>query len=278
MLDRRRGDKEPPARPILGDGGTIWEKEIEMYQHLTKSFLAGVALLALGIMSIHSPAWGAKGGGGPMACAEGEGAYFDSSTHTWECDTFGDVISEKIVFLSSVETPGNMGGPEGADQICNDLAFTAGLQGASETNFMAWISQDGLSAPQRFDGGHLGRYVLPDVEATVVAYTWDDLIDGTISHPIDVAEGGGDPIGSTAPGVWTGTRRVFVAGVEVWGPSLDNCANWTSASSDPSVRGVRGEVSHPNFDNVDVPTYDMSWSWGWPFRCDVPRRLYCFEQ
>lgn len=242
--------------------------------------MVAVALLALGIMSIHSPAWGAKGGGGPMACAEGEGAYFDSSTHTWECDVFVVVMPSKYVFLSSTKTFGNMGGQAGADLICNGLASDAGLQGSEDSNFLAWISGE-LGTPSSRFAPNPGPYVLPllydvalDTVKTIVAYHWEDLTNGSLNHDIDVTEEG-EKIhgGDREENVWTGIWiKLDDPGMQV----DSNCLNWTS--KEWGYTGLSG--------NIDKVGND--WSSDVLVRCgDVGNttiyqgyelRLYCFEQ
>ncbi|MBU1104057.1 MAG: hypothetical protein KJ600_05875, partial [Nanoarchaeota archaeon] len=116
----------------------------------------------------------------------------------------------------------------------------------------AWLSNSTTSAFDRLHHSSV-PYVL--VDGTVVADNWNDLIDGTIQHGINML-----PTGQTLPFstyAWTGTNFDGSS-------ANDNCNDWTT--QDASV--LRG---------ISTAT-DSSWTSGQFSTCGQDGRLYCFEQ
>jgi hypothetical protein len=161
-----------------------------------------------------------------------------------------------VVFVSSQQYTGNIGGLEGADAECQSMAADAGVQGT----FKAWLG-DGTEGPsERFTQD--GRFVL--VDGTLIAEDWEDLTDGTIVHFIDQTEDGGAPPPTTqhcssTQVVWTG---VYSDGSL---PDVVNCVGFTS-DADPGMYG-----------RVDATDYH------WTYACTVgtcgyAASIYCFEQ
>jgi hypothetical protein len=94
-----------------------------------------------------------------------------------------DDSAQRLIFLSSQPLKGTMGGLEGADAWCTELASAAGLEG----DFKAWLSTAQLGPAARMV--HFpGPYRLLD--GTLIADGWADLTDGTLAHPIDLDETG----------------------------------------------------------------------------------------
>ncbi|MFO7562977.1 MAG: hypothetical protein R6X02_10075 [Enhygromyxa sp.] len=113
-----------------------------------------------------------------------------------------DESAERLVFLTSQPQKGAMGGLEGADGWCKELANSAGLEG----DFKAWLSTAQLGPASRM--AHFsGPYRLLD--GTLVANGWADLTDGSLAHPIDLDETGA-PVSSAyvcqGHEVWTNTK------------------------------------------------------------------------
>ena len=156
----------------------------------------------------------------------------------------------KIVFLTSKAYSGNLGGLDGADTICNDLALDAGLPGT----FKAWLSDSVISVSERFI--HAGPYIL--VDGTIIAEDWIELTDGYLSHPINRDENN-NSYGNQR--VWTNTQW----NGEIKGYSENNnCKNWTTSSG---TYGVYGSSFSTYF-----------WTDNSIINCSYSGRLYCFEQ
>ena len=161
-------------------------------------------------------------------------------------------ITKRTVFLTSTTHTGNLGGLDGANAICNQLAAAAELPGT----YKAWISDDTSSPSESFT--HHGQFVL--VDGSLIAESWADLTDYAILNPINVDENG-----STIPFtdiVWTNTNgdgSLYIYGV--------TCSNWTTDSSEESGTGGYYHLS------------DYRWSYGgFTTLCSGPQHLYCFEQ
>jgi len=148
---------------------------------------------------------------------------------------------------------GNLGGLEGADLICNDLAEDAGLNGT----FVAWLSINNINAIDRIEDE---IYALPNTAGepkTKVINNKEDIINGNLLfHPINITEFGGDA--STSGGVWTGTDEFGNA------MTNKNCEGWTVTSG----YGIRGRSNAVNKDWTNYNEETCS---------DEARRLYCFE-
>jgi putative metal-binding protein len=179
-----------------------------------------------------------------------------------DCDGAPDPAAcPKIVFVTSELHQGNLGGFAGADAICQSLADSAGLQGV----FKAWLSGS-VSAAQRLVH-HQGPYQL--VDASVVASSWNDLVDGTITHAINQTETGGPPPAGTSEcgpwAVWTNTDDS--------GNTFDaacSCAEWTSTNE--NCMGL-GEAYY-----LDWWTLYCSWANRMPPVCSAWMPFYCLEQ
>jgi hypothetical protein len=156
----------------------------------------------------------------------------------------------KRVFVTSTTTMGGFGGLSGGDAICAARASAAGLSGT----YKAWLSTSGASAGDRLTHAAV-PYEL--VDGTPIANDWADLVDGTLSAPIDHDEFGA---GGYVAGVWTAT---------LWDGSLvagSTCGDWSSSSSsDSGAAGVTSLSSN-------------GWSAFGYGTCDTALSLYCFEQ
>ena len=161
-----------------------------------------------------------------------------------------------LVFVSSSEHTGNLGGLAGADAICHRLARAAGLPGS----YLAWLSSGSSSPGTRFTRATV-PYTL--VDGTVVAETWDDLTRGHLRHAIDRAETGGQDaiLGDTA---WSNT---LTDGTPAGSAPGAHCRDWTSAAGHDD-----GHVGIP-FSTDDDWTFTRSLMY-----CAFPQRLYCFQQ
>ena len=78
----------------------------------------------------------------------------------------------KIVFLTSKTYSGDLGGLDGADTICNDLALDAGLPGT----YKAWLSDSFVSVSERFT--HAGPYIQKGSPMQDIIYSrWNKIAD-----------------------------------------------------------------------------------------------------
>lgn len=161
----------------------------------------------------------------------------------------------RVFVTSGTYNGAQIGGVGGADQICNDLADTAGLSGY----FKAWISNEGNSDPlDRFDQGAV-EYQL--VNGTKVADDWADLVSCTgscLDAGINLDEDGNAPSGTRA---WTDVRSD--GGDDTGG----NCSDWMAGTA-----GFNGQYGI-------IGATDSTWtdsSGGVP--CNNTYHLYCVQQ
>ena len=172
-----------------------------------------------------------------------------SETETTTETETGLASPVKIVFITEERFQGDFGGLEGADQKCQSAAAAIGLTGT----FFAWLS-DGTGSPStRFTRSEI-PYVMLD--GTLVAYDWDDLVDGTLENPIVENEKGGITTGHA----FTNTTRSG----EAW--DLMDCTDWTS-----NFGPIPGNGYPPN--------NDETWTEGGrDSNCSDELHLFCFEQ
>jgi cysteine-rich repeat protein len=166
-------------------------------------------------------------------------------------------FSPKLVFVSSKNFNGDMGGLDGADIRCQMLALAAELPG----EFRAWLSS-GQGTPLTRMIPSLGPYVLRD--GTVVADDWGDLVDGILHAPIDMTETGGAPLPTKnackPSSVYTNTRPDGMIGA-----IMTDCMNW-STTNGPAHLG-------------DSKATMMGWSHDCnQTGCLAEAPIYCIEQ
>ena len=191
---------------------------------------------------------------------------------TWagmeECDDANDVDDDsctnecialtKRVFVSSEMYNGNLGGLDGADAKCQELADAANLGGT----FMAWIATNEGNPASRFTQSTTA-YTL--VNGTQIAPNWAGLIDGSLDAPLNLDEYGDPmPIGNTScagggqPTVWS---SVSSNGTGNGG----QCSNYTSTAG--SGQWGNGGMSNASW---------TSWCSGGICTWESP--IYCFQQ
>lgn len=171
------------------------------------------------------------------------------------------------VFVTSQQYSGNLGGIQGGNNKCLELAANASRAPRSGLTWKAWLSTNGYSPQDNFN--KCGSYVLVD-GSTQVANSWDALTDGSIDNRINQNENG-DSIGDINlfyfPAVWTGTSPT--------GQIADDertCDNWTRDIIEDfsKVLSLGGAIG-------DAQRTTGEWTkWGNQF-CFLPARLYCFE-
>ncbi|MBS1826486.1 MAG: DNRLRE domain-containing protein [Acidobacteria bacterium] len=158
----------------------------------------------------------------------------------------------KLIFATQSSFFGNLGGLDGADNLCNSEAAQAGHTGV----FKAWLSTATVSAASRMTQSN-GPYAR--VDGVVVADNWADLTDGSLKSAIPVTQFGVSRV--LEPYTWTNTT---VAGASAGGP---DCNGWTATNASGTPR-------------VGTVTFgDQNWTLSQTTRpCAFPQRLYCVQQ
>lgn len=151
-------------------------------------------------------------------------------------------------------------GVAGADCICQWHADRMGVPGT----YRAWISSStvGPANDPEFSR-HTGPYTRPD--GTVIATSWNDLVDGSISAHIKGEDLVPRPIafrpGENFQFVWTGTNEFGLPQP----PYTQNCDDWSSAINAAGTMGV-------------ALSSRSTWTNGGLSDCSWRFNLYCFEQ
>lgn len=156
-------------------------------------------------------------------------------------------LTEGVVFVSSTEQSGDLGGISGADIICNNLAGDAPLEGT----FVAWLSNSTLDAKDR-----IPDIIFKRVDGVVIANNLADLIDGNIQNIINLSEKGLAPDDVHA---FTGTDTDGTK-------ASNNCLDWTSGNAgDIHMRGKTDQTNN-KWTNEKSNT-----------ACDHTSGIYCFQ-
>lgn len=180
--------------------------------------------------------------------------------------------SYKVVFITSQGYTGNLGGLQGANAKCQDLATKAGMLGT----FKAWLARSPLGSvkenPITTFTKYNGVYRLRN--GVVIANNWNELITtGKLLHQINVDEKGN--VVNYAL-VWTGFQYSPRSdGSIFWNQSpsvYDNCLNWTNNS--PAGSGGVGEV----WITIAIGDLGRRWTYKLNNSCYSYCRLYCFQQ
>jgi hypothetical protein len=168
--------------------------------------------------------------------------------------------SPHLMFVTSaVYQGGKIGGLDGADTLCQQVATTAHFTG----NFRAWLSDSTGSPLSRMTQG-TGDYQL--VDGTVIAHGWDDLVDGQIDHTVNLDETGAVHTGGFGCmgqiSAWTGTDFDGTAYTE--GTLGNSCGNW----DDLHGYGMLGDTNQAT----------TQWTLDCGIPCTYSSALYCVEQ
>jgi hypothetical protein len=176
----------------------------------------------------------------------------------------GSCADSFLVFISSQNYSGDLGGIAGADAKCQKLAEDAGLTGT----FLAWLSDASTTPLTRFHHSEI-PYVL--VDGTKVADNWADLVDGTLDEPIYLTETGGEPTVGTTPcgggGYVTAWSSTNSSGGLIGGGAY-TCNSYGSTSGTGAAWGLA----------KDTTASWSSWCTTAGSLCGTLSALYCFEQ
>lgn len=237
-----------------------WKPQETEFQTTTGINELSVTLLPLITEGPAGPS-GPKGDTGPQGPAGASGTvsqevldaicYVYVSYNNLPCPSFCDC--SKKVFISSEVYSGNLGGLLGADAICQGLADSAGIGGT----FKAWLSSGTNDPIHRFKQSF---YQYVRVDGALVANNWSDLVDSTISNPINVTE-----LGETLQDalVWTNTYAHGATSHYQSNP----CNSWTDGTYNYNAIMI-GSASQTN----------AYWTYGYGGNCVGPSHLYCFQQ
>jgi hypothetical protein len=182
------------------------------------------------------------------ACNGGLGACFDGvccpgATEPTSAGGCALEPGQKIVFVTSADVSGGLGGAAEAHALCTELAGDAGLAGS----YHAW-----LSATRAGAGSQAGTGPFLRVDGALVASTAAALTGGTLSAPIERTEANEQ----RRTDVWTGTSA---AGA----PTQATCGGWTSEAE----QGTFGESGATT----------ASWTAAGTRACDAELALYCVQ-
>lgn len=165
----------------------------------------------------------------------------------------------KIIFASSQVYNGNLGGSNGADQKCQQLAITAGLPGQYKS-----FTNDGRRAPAYSSSPNV-PFVRVDSNIfesglnTPPIVAIDSSFALPLNYPVDETEQSLPTNAGPSVYVWTGLDSSAI-------PTGNDCQGWTSSSS--SNIGTVGWTL----------TTDGTWANYRTFTCDTQQRLYCLQQ
>ena len=183
----------------------------------------------------------------------------------------------KLVFITSVPYPGDLGGLAGADALCSMLADAGGLIPKPEDGdepiavpYRAWLSTDEQSVDERFT-----KHGLPYVTRTgqVIAWSWDELTDPAVLKP-QITQSELPQMSVTDKWIWTNTR-----GDGSLTSSTLHCGGWSIGTL-----GTDGRVGTTtvDLDQELTPALIEAWThYTGPsglVPCGFNYHLYCFEQ
>lgn len=181
-------------------------------------------------------------------------------------DALLDLIKPKTIFITSTFHNGNLGGLEGADQLCQGLANASSVVPKGE--YLALLSTDDTNAASRI-APSVGPYIRPDglplaANSTALFNTKKELAQqpdlNLVNGPHMNEKGeiqGGD-------GAWTGSngrgRRILNS----------NCANWNDGTV--NSLGTLGSVSSPSSEWLETSDGPSSQD------CDLEIHIYCVQR
>lgn len=193
---------------------------------------------------------GGAGGSGGQGGSAGEDGAGGNAGEDGSGDTGGDCPFATIcrgtynyAFVTSTDQNGNLGGLEGADRLCNDLADAAGLPGT----YVAFLSDETVSALDRLVGAN--GWIRTDRRP--FARNLDDLINWNprLQFPLNLDENGVERAHDALVFIGQDTENA-------------NCSNWTS-----EVGQVRAGTVGRN---------SSEWRSGKLSHCSSERPIYCF--
>jgi len=172
-------------------------------------------------------------------------------------------LEPKTIFVTSTPFDGDLGGVEGGDQKCQDLANASVV--VPEGEYVALLSDDDENASSRLTSS-IGRIIRSD--GVLVAWNLQELfgvdLDGEgpttiLRAPIDRDEDGTQVSGE----VWTATNRKGTKRLPI---GAEHCANW--------MNGTNAFLGH--FGSSDL--VDQQWVEKNEDDCNILKHLYCVQR
>jgi hypothetical protein len=194
------------------------------------------------------------------AAAPGDSAILDSggvppdgaTTTPGGCNGAPDC--ERVVFITTEEFLGDLGGIEGADAKCDAAAAASTLDRVRGRHYRAFIGDKTTPVGARMAHGTL-PYIRTDGQR--VQRSWDALMKLPLLTEISLSETGAAP---ATLAVWTGTKPDGLTGD--W-----YCSGWRpTEATDNGIVGSAGRL-------------DTGWigDTALPRNCSLKAHLYCFE-
>lgn len=195
----------------------------------------------------------------------------------WECDPNeincnNSCYKDRYVFLTSSSYKGyDIGGIEGANNICNNLAKKAGLFNDLEISrkpMIAWISDTNHGVTDFAKFGK-GRYVLPSAnfDNILIAESFTEILTGEkLNHSINHDENGFELLGET---VWTNTKT----NGEIYDSNqIGTCNDWSvPCQQNDECLGFVGRADSIDSSWTEIQPPDNASD------CNLPSHLYCIE-
>jgi hypothetical protein len=172
---------------------------------------------------------------------------------------FGECKPQRYVFATDAKHTGNFLGLEPANQMC---ATAAALAQLPPGDYRAWLSDGEKSPSTTFMTD--GVFVLR--QGGVVAYSLEDLFDGSLAAPINRTEFGEELLPTPAcnqgleHAIWTGTAASGDA-------QLPNCNEWSNG----------GDVATGRVGDAQSTTESWSATDCLPL-CNTLLPIYCVQQ
>lgn len=213
-----------------------------------------------------------------LGCSDDESS--DPETTTAAEQPAGEQGSELGFFVTSTGSGtdgGDLGGLDGADAKCAELATAVG---AGDRTWRAYLSTSSVNARDRIGSGPWMNAAGDMVAADVESLHADGLSNGDPQHMMDE---NGDAVPGPQHDIFTGSNDAGELFLDADG-AANTCDDWTSSSSDGTA------VLGPHVGHSDIPANPMfSPSWNNAHTapaCDMASiasvggagRLYCFAQ
>ncbi len=166
--------------------------------------------------------------------------------------------------MTSSTFDGNLGGYVGADSKCQIAANNVNLGGS----WKAWISD--TTAIYGIPASRFNRATVPYLllDGTKVADNWNDLIDQTLDHQINISEKSTHIPQNLDPTIWDVWTNTSTGGSIYDTQSTYTCNNFSTNSSSYTAGGGSSTRTDWWWTNVENRRHT----------CDTLARLYCFEQ
>jgi hypothetical protein len=173
----------------------------------------------------------------------------------------------RLGFITSTVHDGALGGVQGADLLCRNVAMMAGLANAS--TFRAWISDAFSSPTTRFDQADLSDVPYVLLSGRILA---DDFAELTELGPRTGISGTETGQSLVQRNVWTNTDPFGEPFSDV-----DDCAGWTTNTDSSGSRIGLNALPVEMGPAWDTWKTQRHWTSVLGQLCEAKSHLYCFE-